>query len=112
MPNFSPKLEEQSDDQLRSNINEKHTPEFALLSSDELTRRSLDKLRETTVELDKSNKKYTHALGIFALLQIIIAGLQLVLDIKSSQDTMFSVFIGILFIIILIWFTKEFKSIK
>lgn len=35
----------------------------------------LDKLRETTVELDKSNKKYTHALGIFALLQIIIAGL-------------------------------------
>lgn len=111
MPNFSPKLEEQSDDQLKSNLNN-HQPGFASLSSDELTRRSLDKLRETTVELDKSNKKYTHALGIFALLQIIIAGLQLVLDIKSLQDTVFSVFIGILFIIILIWFIKEFKSIK
>lgn len=111
MINFSPKLEEQSDDQLKNNVNI-HQPDFASLSSDELTRRSLDKLRETTVKLDKSNKKYTHALGIFALLQIIIAGLQLVLDIKSSQDTMFSVFIGILFIIILIWFTKEFKSIK
>ena len=111
MQNFSPKLEEQTDEDLKSNINSQQ-PNFASLSSDELTRRSLDKSRETTVELDKSNKKYTHALGIFALLQIIIAGLQLVLDIKSSQDTVFSVFIGILFIIILIWFTKEFKSIN
>lgn len=109
--NFSPKLEEQSDDQLKDNINI-HRPELASLSSAELTRRSLDRLRETTVGLDRSNKKYTYALGIFALIQIIIAGLQLVLDIKGSKDIIFSAFIGIVFIIVLVWFTKEFESIK
>jgi hypothetical protein len=85
MVNFSPKLEDQSDEQLKNNINT-HQPDFASLSSNELTRRSLDGLRKTIVDLDKSNKKYTHALGLFALLQIVIACLQLVLDIKTSQD--------------------------
>ena len=111
MSNFSPKLENSTDEQLRYSINE-HNPNFASLSSDELTRRSLDKLRETTVELDKSNKKYTRALGMFALLQIIIAGLQLILDINNSQDILFSLFIGILFIIVVIGFKKGFDSVK
>jgi hypothetical protein len=107
MTNFSPKLEDQSDIQLRNNINENHSPDFASLSSDELTRRSLAKLQESFVDFDKTTSKFSIVLGLFALVQIIIAGLQLVLDIKIYPDAIFSFFIAIVFIIAIVWFTKQ-----
>lgn len=67
---------------------------------------------KTLVDLDKSNKKYTRALGLFALLQIVIATLQLILDIKNSRDIIFSLFIGVLLSIVLIGFIRELNLIE
>ncbi len=106
MTNFSSKLEEQSESELKNNINI-HQPNFASLSSDELTRRSLDNLRKTMVDLDSSNKKYSLVILLFAIVQIIIAGLQLVLDIKGFSDKFFAVFIALIFIGIIYWLIKQ-----
>ncbi len=46
MSNFSPKLEDATDDQLMYMVNEL-SPTFTVLASDELTRRTLKKLQKT-----------------------------------------------------------------
>ena len=56
MSNFSPKLEDSTDVQLRHSINE-HNPHFASLSSDELTRRALNKLQETIKTFNEQSSK-------------------------------------------------------
>ncbi len=110
MTNFTPKLEEQSEEQLRFSINE-HDPNFASLSSDELNRRSLDELNKTISDMDKSTAIYSKVLGLFALVQIVIAGLQLMMQIKDSQDKYFGFFIGIVFILAIYFLSKMFNSI-
>jgi hypothetical protein len=69
--------------------------------------KSILRNRKTMVNLDQSNKKYSRVIGLFAIIQIVIAGFALVLAIKNSPDETFSIFIGLLFIIILVWLVKE-----
>ncbi len=66
-------------------------------------------LRTTIVDLNKSNEKLTIIIGMFALLQIFIAGLQLTLAITESYDKVFAVFVALIFIIILFYFGKKLK---
>ena len=61
MSNFAPKLEDSNDDQLRHSINE-HNPHFASLSSDELTRRTLNKLEETIRVFNEQSSRQTDKL--------------------------------------------------
>lgn len=46
MSNFSPKLEDATDEQLKNGL-DIHAPQYAILESDELTRRSLNELQRT-----------------------------------------------------------------
>ena len=55
MSNFSPKLQDATDDQLLFMVNEL-TPTFTVLASDELTRRTLKKLQRT-VELSNEHSE-------------------------------------------------------
>lgn len=75
MSNFSPKLEDATDEQLKHSTNE-HNPHYAALSSDELTRRTLSKLQETIKKFDEQSSKQT---GKLVLLTWWIVGLTLVL---------------------------------
>ncbi len=61
MSNFSPKLEDSTDEQLRYSINE-YNPHFASLSSDELTRRALDELQKTIKTFNKQSSQQTEKL--------------------------------------------------
>jgi len=61
MSNFSPKLEDSTDEQLRHSTNE-HNPHFASLSSDELTRRALDELQKTIKTFNKQSSQQTEKL--------------------------------------------------
>ena len=61
MSNFAPKLEDSTDDQLRFSVNE-HNPHFASLSSDELTRRTLNKLEGTIRIFNEQSSKQTDKL--------------------------------------------------
>ncbi len=47
--------------------------------------------------MDKSTSVYSKVLGIFALVQIVIAALQLTMQIKEYQDRYFSVFVAVIF---------------
>ena len=105
MSNFSPRLEDSTDKQLLDLL-DRASPGHAALASDELTRRSLDKQRKTMIDLDESNKQYSKIIGLFAIVQIIIAVLQLVLSIKESTDKVLSVFIGLVFISMIVILTK------
>lgn len=58
MSNFSPKIEDQTEEQLRYSTNE-HNPHYASLSSDELTRRALNKLQETIKTFNEQSSKQT-----------------------------------------------------
>lgn len=87
MSNFSPKLENSTDEQLRHSISE-HNPHFASLSSDELTRRALDKLQETIKIFNEQSSKQTEKMirltwWIVVLTVVMVIGLiaQIVLAI-------------------------------
>lgn len=58
MSNFSPKLEESNEEQLNYSINE-YDPRFGVLASNELTRRSLDKLQKTIETFNKETSEQT-----------------------------------------------------
>lgn len=68
---------------------------------------SILRTRKTMVDLDQSNKQYSRVIGLFAIIQIVIAGFSLVLDIKNSPDKSFTVFIGISFITIFLLLIRE-----
>ena len=94
-------------DELESaNVRSGHLIDVQNYKVDSIQIKSILRNRKTMVDLDKSNKKYTIAIGLFALVQIVIAGFQLILDIKIFPDRRFAVFIALLFIGIIIWFTK------
>jgi len=67
--------------------------------------------RKSMVDMDKSTTLYSKILGIFAIIQITIAGFQLVLGIKESPDQSFAIFIGGVFIAILCWIIKQMNSV-
>jgi hypothetical protein len=72
MSNFSPKLEEATEQELRKWINEIHA-DYASLASAELNRRQFDKF-------DKTTPRFSTVLGLFAVMQIVIAIIQIVLN--------------------------------
>jgi len=79
MVNFSPKLEDAKNDQLRDWINN-HQPNFGKLSSDELTRRTIVKLEETIKKFNVRTSKQTEKLiqltwGIIGLTIVMVVGL-------------------------------------
>ena len=87
MSNFSPKIEDQTEEQLRYSTNE-HNPHYASLSSDELTRRALDKLQETIKIFNEQSSKQTEKMirltwWIVVLTVVMVIGLiaQIVLAI-------------------------------
>ncbi len=79
MSNFSPKLEDSTDEQLKFSINE-HNPHYASLSSDELSRRGTEKLRKTITSFNNQSSSQTKELirltkWITALTAVMVVGL-------------------------------------
>jgi len=79
MSNFSPKLENATDEQLMHMVNEL---DFRVvpLASDELTRRTLNELRRTIGAFNEKSSKQTEKMifltwGIFALTVVMVIGL-------------------------------------
>ena len=73
--------------------------------------KSILRSRKTMIDLDKSNKRFSIVLGIFALIQIIIAGLQFVLDVSTSTNKGLAIFLAVAFVIIMIWVIKEMEGL-
>lgn len=79
MSNFSPKLEKATNDQLLYMINEL-SPNFTILASDELTRRTLEKLQDTIRIYNDQSARQTDKLinltwGIIVLTVLMLLGL-------------------------------------
>jgi len=72
--------------------------------------KSILKSRKTMVDLDKSNKRYTKAILIFAMVQIFLAGLSLMLNIKNTPDQIFAIFMTVIFFGGLYWLGKKFDN--
>jgi hypothetical protein len=72
--------------------------------------------RKTMIDLDRSNRKFTLVLMIFAMVQIFIAGVQFIFDILNSTNKGYGIgmFLLLLAIIIFISFkmNKLFNGIK
>lgn len=62
--------------------------------------------RKTMVDLDKSNKKFTIVIGVFALVQIFIAGLQFVLEVAIFPKKLLAIFVSVVFIAGIFWVFK------
>ena len=79
MTNFAPKLEDSKDDQLWQLINQS-SPHYGSLASDDLTRRTLNKLQETIETFNEQSSKQTDKLvrltwWIVGLTVAMLAGL-------------------------------------
>lgn len=74
MSSFTPKLQDSSDDRLRYLIDESN-PQYAALASDELTRREMEKLKNSIDGLNSSSLYYSR---IIAALTLILLGLGLI----------------------------------
>ncbi|MDA8611333.1 hypothetical protein N9L18_00510 [Candidatus Pacebacteria bacterium] len=69
----------------------------------EIQIKSILRSRKTMIDLDRSNKRYSVAIGAFALVQILIAGLQLILGIDDSTNRYLAFFIGVAFLASILW---------
>ena len=85
MSNFSPKLEESTEEQLNYSINE-HDPRFSVLSSNELTRRALNNLEKTITTFNEKTSKetkvmlfLTYFIAFLTAIMVIGLGIQLYL---------------------------------
>lgn len=85
MSNFSPKLEEATDEQLRHGINE-HNPHYAQVESDELTRRSLSKLQRTIEVFNKKSSKQTNIIIGLTIALFIVAIVQIYFGIDYKRQ--------------------------
>ncbi len=106
MPNFSPKLQEATDEQLKNWIYEMN-PQYASLVSEELTRRRFE-------EFNKSTSYFSKILGLFAVIQIIIAIMQFTLSVQSEYDIFFEkiIVIAIFFLAIAMALFVFYKILK
>lgn len=75
MSNFFPKLEDSTDDQLKHMVNEL---DFRVvpLASDELTRRTLDNLRKTIIDLDQKNGQLQNMIFRLTIIGVTLAVIQ------------------------------------
>lgn len=106
MPNFSPDLEKASEAEIRKWINE-IDPRYASLASEELTRRKFD-------EFDKTTSFFSKVLGLFAIIQIVVAVMQFILSVQTSIESSWQklVTIVIFFIAIVIVLNIFYKLLK
>lgn len=79
MTNFSPKLQDSTEDQLWQLINHS-SPHYGSLASDELTRRALNKLQETIKTFNTQSSNQTEEMirltkWITALTGVMVVGL-------------------------------------
>jgi len=88
MTNFSPELQDSTEDQLWQLINQS-SPHYGSLASDELTRRALNKLQETIKNFNTQSSKQTEEMirltkWIAGLTAVMVIGLliQIYLVIK------------------------------
>ena len=112
MNNFHPKLEDAKDDQLQKWTNEM-SPNFAKLVSDELTRRSLNKLQKTMNKANRTETKLTQIIIIFMIIQIFIALFQFLFSAYSSEYKTYGIFLysicGLIIFYILFLVNKKLK---
>ena len=113
MTNFAKKLEEASKEELYEWTNTLN-PNYTVLTSDELTRRSLSGLQEKIDKLDNSTTKFSIVLAFFAFVQIIIMIAQFIFDMQTSGRLTSSI-IALIFIVIcivsaFIWLLKVLKK--
>ncbi len=109
MSNFSTKLENQSDDQLRNIINEE-SPNFASLASDEITRRELKKLGEIIKKSGKQEEKFSYAFLAFAVVQMIVVFLQFLFEIQNSTHQVIGIFLFLVAVVLTFYTIKKFIS--
>lgn len=82
MSNFSPKLEDSSDKQLWRLINESN-PNYTLLASDELTRRTMDMLNGSIKKLDEGTGRYNQFLIVLTWVMFLLTVVTLVANFQS-----------------------------
>ncbi len=58
MVNFSPRIEDSTEEQLLNNIDE-HNPSYGIISSNELLKRTINKLEKTIEIFNKESSKQT-----------------------------------------------------
>ncbi|MFA6227084.1 MAG: hypothetical protein WC631_01200 [Candidatus Paceibacterota bacterium] len=80
MSNFSPRLEDATEKQLKYWINETDA-NLASLASEELTRRRFE-------QFDKTTTIFSKILGFFALVQIMVAVMQFVLNVYTAYQNL------------------------
>jgi len=114
MANFAKKLEDASDEELYSWVNEL---DFRVvpLASDELTRRYIRKLTKSTDKLNKSTEKYSKALVGLTIIMIIMAIIQIAMSYVSIPESQWArLTIEIIFLISIVFIvkgvTKEFTG--
>lgn len=89
MSNFSPKLEDATDDQLKYWINETDA-RLASLASDELTRRRLKELQETIQDLNRNTMRYSRRLIDLTLLLFFVALIQVLISVVGVPENWLS----------------------
>ena len=63
--------------------------------------------RKTADNLDKSTTKFSRVLILLAIVQILIAGFQFVLDAGTSQDKVYAFFVSAAFLGLLYFITNK-----
>jgi membrane protein implicated in regulation of membrane protease activity len=107
MINFSPKLQDSTDDQLWDYINTS-SPHFGTLASDELTRRSLKELQKTMADLDKSTSDYSNRLLGLTFLLFISTFVLIVLTTFLLPFSWLNKILIILFVgVLLYWIMRD-----
>lgn len=96
MSNFSPKLQEATEEELMYMVNEL---DFRVvpLASDELTRRTIRKFESTIKKEIRTNEKLSHIFKILAFVQIIIAILQFGFSIVEAETNLLRI-VGVIFL--------------
>ena len=85
MSNFSPKLQDATDEQLMNMINELDFRAVPL-ASDELTRRSIEKLNQTMEKMDKTSEKYSLAMMNLAFITLFLTLVQILVALVIPND--------------------------
>jgi uncharacterized membrane protein len=110
MANFAKKLEEASDEELYSWVNDL---DFRVvpLASDELTRRRIQKLTENINKLNDSTEKYSRVLVVLTIIMIVAAIVQITISAMSVPGS-WAVRLSVLVIFLVIILFASRKIIK
>lgn len=80
MSNFSPKIEDMSESELRNAINE-YSSDWALIASNEVTKRSLDSLHDTITVFNKQSSEQTEKMLFLTYLMAFCTVIMLVVGL-------------------------------